>query len=58
MRQMDRSLQLMNAYEQDVGLDKSIYKEFVVRRRQLSNAICELLVQLNLPSNLLKIQIK
>ena len=58
MRQMDRSLQLMNAYEQDVGLDKSIYKEFVIRRRQLSIAICELLVQLNLPSNLLKIQIK
>lgn len=58
MRQMDRSLQLMYAYEQDVGLDKSIYKEFKVRLRQLSIAICELLVQLNLPSNLLKIQIK
>ena len=55
---MDRSLQLMYAYEQDVGLDKSIYKEFVVRRRQLSTAICELLVQLNLPSNQLKIHIK
>lgn len=55
---MDRSLQLMYVYEQDVGLDKSIYKEFVARRRQLSIDICELLVQLNLPSNQLKIHIK
>ena len=55
---MDRSLQLMYAYEQDVGLDKSIYKEFVARRRQISIDICELLVQLNLPSMQLKIHIK
>ena len=54
MRTMDRSIQLMHKYEEDVGVDPSIQQDFNARRRQVIMDIYKLLPQLNLPHAELK----